>query len=370
MRVLSLFDGMACGMIAMENSVVHVDQYWAYEIDKYAIAAAKHNYPDIKEMGDVFNADFTEMTGCDFLIGGSPCTYWSIARANSSGREVEAHGIGWDLFQQYVRALRTVRPKWFIYENNKSMSQQVKQSISDAFGFEPICINSSLVSAQNRQRLYWVGRLNQRGEYDKVEVRQPDDKHITVKDILDYDVGQAICVASRGRYNEDGTTSQHFEVRGEKTNALTTVAKDNLCAIPIRVGTYPRADGRQTQGQAYRIYSIDGKSVTLKSNAGGVGSKTGLYAIQSACAEKSYIVKDSKIYINGTAYHTTLKDGNYIVRSLSVNECKRLQTVPDSYDLTCVSNSRAYKLLGNGWTCDVITHIINECVGSTGGEIR
>ena len=166
MKVLSLFDGMACGMIAMRIAGVEVESYDAYEIDKYAIKTAQHNFPMIKEHGDVFGADFTQYEGVDFLLGGSPCTYWSIAQTKN--RETVASGMGWELFSQYVRALHEAKPKYFIYENNKSMSKAIRESITETFGFEPICINSALVSAQNRQRLYWVGKRNEDGTYSKV----------------------------------------------------------------------------------------------------------------------------------------------------------------------------------------------------------
>ena len=125
MNILSLFDGMACGMIAMQLAGVDVESYDAYEIDKYAIKTAQHNFPMIKEHGDVFDADFTQYEGVDFLIGGSPCTYWSIAQTKN--RETVASGMGWELFSQYVRALHEAKPKYFIYENNKSMSKEFAQ---------------------------------------------------------------------------------------------------------------------------------------------------------------------------------------------------------------------------------------------------
>src|SRR5574344_1648504 len=182
-KILSLFDGMACGMIAMQLAGVEVESYDAYEIDKYAIKTAQHNFPMIKEHGDVFDADFTQYEGVDFLIGGSPCTYWSIAQTKN--RETVASGMGWELFSQYVRALHEAKPKYFIYENNKSMSKQIRASIDEAFGFEAVLINSALVSAQNRQRLYWVGKRNEDGTYSKVNVEQPADMGILLKDVLD-----------------------------------------------------------------------------------------------------------------------------------------------------------------------------------------
>lgn len=183
MKVLSLFDGMACGMLAMQRAGIEVDRYVAYEIDKYAVQTSTHNFPHVEHRGDVFKADFTEFEGFDFLVGGSPCTYWSIAQKNN--RETEASGIGWELFSQYVRALHEAKPRFFVYENNKSMSKAIRASIDEAFGFEAVCINSALVSAQNRQRLYWVGKRNEDGTYSKVDIEQPEDRGILLKDILE-----------------------------------------------------------------------------------------------------------------------------------------------------------------------------------------
>ena len=183
MKVLSLFDGMACGMLAMRSAGITVDRYVAFEIDKYAVQTSAHNFPMIEHRGDVFQADFTEFLGFDFVVGGSPCTYWSIAQKNN--RETEASGMGWELFSQYVRAVKEAQPLYFIYENNKSMSKAIRQSITETFGFEPVCINSALVSAQNRQRLYWVGKRNLNGTYSRVHVEQPNDRGILLRDVLD-----------------------------------------------------------------------------------------------------------------------------------------------------------------------------------------
>ena len=361
MKVLSLFDGMCCGMLAMQAAGVEVDRYVAYEIDKYAIKVASHNFPQIEQCGDVFKADFTQYEGFDYLIGGSPCTYWSIAQKNN--RETEASGLGWELFSQYVRALHEAKPKFFIYENNKSMSKQIRASIDKTFGFEAVGINSSLVSAQNRQRLYWVGKRNEDGTYSKVDVQQPEDRGILLKDVLDNAVAWqdkayayttrccaaipddtlekhrhtmvaepvAECVSSRGRYLDTGCrnvkseagTEQRFEARGGgKTNALTTVQKDNMVAQPVST-------------------TVDGKAV---------GQET---------SSKIYEVRNGLITIKDKQYPIKLADGFYIIRKLTVSECKRLQTVPEWYDFSVISNSQAYKCLGNGWTVEVIAHLIN-----------
>ena len=497
-KILSLFDGMACGMLAMKKAGVKVEEYTAYEIDKYAIQTATHNFPMIKECGDIFKADFKQYKDIDYIVGGSPCTFWSIAQKNK--RETEASGLGWELFSQYVRALNEVKPKYFIYENNKSMSKAIRESITKTFGFEPICINSALVSAQNRQRLYWVGKRNEDGTYSKVDVKQPNDKGILIKDILEsgedltskskgwtltasyngavpwntiersqrnmvaepvgttkdnkaycltsgysngsgenignyaahtlkkgcktmvaepvnvtannkahtikaqyYKNGMANFVTNGGhsasavaepvcmRYErsekakqvrkeyEQGKVHHGFHELSElhprtdgKTNTLSTVLKDNPICEPVRVGALPRPNGELSTSQAMRVYSTEGKSVNLTAGGGGMGGKTGLYAVPIefeediptkaiSCADgKSYTVyevKDGLITIKGKQYKIKLEDGYYIIRKLTVLECKRLQTVPEWYEFP-VSDTQAYKMLGNGWTVDVIAHLI------------
>lgn len=359
---------MSCGMLAFQKAGISVERYVAYEIDKYAIQTSQHNFLMIEQKGDVFGADFTQYEGFDAVIGGSPCTYWSIAQKNN--RETEASGMGWELFSQYVRAIHEAKPRFFVYENNKSMSQAIRASIDEAFGFEAICINSARVSAQNRNRLYWVGVRNTDGTYSKANIKQPEDLGILLKDILEC---ECFCVAERGRYAEDGSIEQRFEAREDgKSNVLTTVQKDNNIAEPVRIGCYPSPDGTLKNSQGMRLYSVDGKSVNLTAQGGGMGAKTGLYAIPvefnentpikaiSAADGKTYTVyevKDGLIAIKGKQYPIKLPDGFYIIRKLTVRECMRLQTVPEWYEFP-VSNSQAYKMLGNGWTVDVIAHIL------------
>ena len=154
MRILSLFDGISCGMVALERANIKVDRYVAYEIEENAIKVSKHNYPMIEQKGDVFKAKYIEGE-FDLLIGGSPCTYWSIAKAGDN-RETTSSGLGWELFMQYVRALREVKPKYFLYENNESMSDDIKNEITKQLGVEPIMIDSADFSAQIRKRYYWT----------------------------------------------------------------------------------------------------------------------------------------------------------------------------------------------------------------------
>ena len=408
------------------------------------------------------------------------CTYWSIAQKNN--RETEASGLGWELFSQYVRAVREVKPKFFIYENNKSMSNAIRESITKTFGFEPICINSALVSAQNRQRLYWVGKRNADGTYSKVDVKQPEDKGILLKDILNsgddlttnnkawtltasYNgavawntiersqrkmVVEPVNITNEGKsqtikaqyqqssianfckytstYGATGVAEPVNTTIGGKAQCLrATYYKDGVrnivgnnidkktgVAEPVRVGALPRPNGELSTSQAMRVYSIEGKSVNLVSGGGGMGGKTGLYAVPikvgeinnggqgnriysvegksvsqtatsggvgsntglyaipvefendkpikaTSCADGKtytvYEVKDGLITIKGKQYPIKLIDGYYIIRKLTVSECKRLQTVPEWYEFP-VSDTQAYKMLGNGWSVDVIVHLI------------
>lgn len=342
------------------------------------------------------------------LLGGSPCTHWSIAQTKN--RETEPSGIGWDLFENYLIALDKFQPDYFLYENNKSMSRQIREEIPKRVGFEPICINSALVSAQNRQRLYWVGKRNQDGIYSQVEVEQPEDRGILLRDIFETGMAwneKGYCLAA----NRGGHSLPHDLVFG----------KNNYAAEPVRIGTI-ESDARNQEecdSKQYRVYSPDGKSVTLCGQGGGVGAKTGLYAVPtncdvvvtennircqrrdkkhstvqgshvSFCDSKSqtmspshvpniietasgktvpvYEVRDGFISIKGKQYPIKLADGFYIIRKLTVTECKRLQTVPDSY-LFPVSDTQAYKMLGNGWTVDVIVYLLSHCDGVTADPV-
>lgn len=154
MKVLSLFDGISCGMVALERAGIPVEKYVAYEIEENAIKVSKSNYPTIQQKGNVFNAVYKQGE-FDILIGGSPCTYWSIAKAGD-GRETTSSGFGWELFMQYVRALNEVKPKYFLYENNESMSDAIKEEITKQLAVEPIMIDSADFSAQIRKRYYWT----------------------------------------------------------------------------------------------------------------------------------------------------------------------------------------------------------------------
>ena len=303
MRILSLFDGICCGHLALERAGIKIDSYDAYEIEPNAIKATQANFPDVVHHGDVTQEDFTKYKGkIDLLIGGSPCTNLS-----SAGNRQGLKGSQSKLFYEYARALEEVQPKYFLLEN-VVMKKEWEDIITNILGVEPIEINSSLVSAQNRRRLYWTNILN---------VTQPKDRGIKLEDILD-DVefkNYKNPAAIRGRrlnkativgrrldenghrqdYDKTIPISQCLEVRAsntDKSNCLTTVDKDNVLT-PLPVGRYPDA---------------------FKNNL-------------------------------PFRYYTT-------------KEMCRLQTLPDSF-LNMIPESAARKALGNGWTVNVISHIFS-----------
>lgn len=336
------------------------------------------------------------------LIGGSPCTHWSIAQTKN--RETEASGIGWELFLNYRIARDKYQPDYFLYENNKSMSPAIRTQITAELGVEPVLINSALVSAQNRQRLYWVGKRNPDGTYSQVPVEQPEDREILLRDIMEAGVAwseKSYCITAteaKGS-NPQQTLTKHrrtmvaepIVVNGMKNGKARTAdahmgkLENNLVprinnpnpakqqydciAEPVRVGTIENdAKNQDHDSQQYCVYSPGGKSVTCCGNGGGLGAKTGLYATPvgdpDGKAWPVYEVRDGFITIKGKRYPIKLRDGFYIIRKLTVRECMRLQTVPEEYVFP-VSDSQAYKMLGNGWTVDVIAHIMSHFTGLT-----
>lgn len=383
MKVLSLFDGISCGRVALERAGIAVECYYASEIDKYATAVSQKNYPDIIRLGDIRNIDFTQFIGkIDLIIGGSPCQDLSIAKQNRQGLSGERSGLFW----KFVEAVKIIKPKYFLLENVASMSTENRAIISDALGVEPVLINSALVSAQQRKRLYWCNW----------PVEQPKDKNIYLKDILESGLpytDKSYCLTSNynGAYFSHGVITKQrsmvaeliccalrtreygkqLEVRKDnKANAMTSVTTDSMVCGGIGVksvnkfqeikkfnpdksdalvaGYYKAPFNQQATGvftplvigacgkpcQGNRVYSVRGKSVCLSANGGGKGAKTGLYKID-------------------------LPDGDYYVRKLTPIECERLQTLPDDYTFG-VSNTQRYKMIGNGWTVDVLAHIFRE----------
>ena len=279
-------------MVALERAGFTVDRYVAYEIDKNAIKVSQNNYPQIEQCGDVTSADFSQYKGFDLVIGGSPCTNWSCAKNHTAKEKKERYineGIGWELFKQYARAIEEVQPKYFLYENNYRISENIVSAITDILGVEPIMINSALVSAQNRRRLYWTNIPN---------VTQPADKGLVIRDI----------------YVPDKSLE-----RVDSRIAQTAIKTKNYIKYDISNKGY--------YSQAHRLYYMDGKAPT-----------------QARCRTE-------------TKTNILLDEDTYRYKIISPIECERLQTLPDNYTAG-LPKTRRFEVLGNGWTVDVIAHIL------------
>lgn len=320
MNVLSLFDGMSCGQLALNRLGIKVDKYFASEIDPYAIQISRKNFPEMIHLGDVTKVRGEDLPSIDLLLGGSPCQGFSFA-----GKQLNFKDPRSKLFFEFVRLYKELKPKYFLLEN-VNMKQEYQDVISEHLGVKPIRLNSALVSAQNRVRLYWTN----------ITVNSlPDDKGILLKDILEYE--------TENEYKEP-----YVKLNG---NSLGCVG---------HVGKSPK--------QATRIYSVDNKSQCLTALGGGQGGKTGLYQIPIVDRDKSYCL-DANYYKGASwdQYKTKarrqlvkLNEGDtFYYRKLTPTECERLQTVPDGYT-EGVSNTQRYKMLGNGWTVDVIVHLLKN----------
>ena len=291
------------------------------------------------------------------LIGGSPCTHWSIAQTKN--RETEASGIGWELFLNYRIARDKYKPDYFLYENNKSMSPAIRTQITAELGVEPVLINSALVSAQNRQRLYWVGRRNPDGTYSQVPVEQPEDRGILLRDILE--TGFPLREKSYALQTGHSATAEDAVARRQRNAVAELVAIKPLTEKEMEYMVRETKDGRNHFGFDYFHDATKDKSACVTANthkyATPIGGPDGK-------ARPVYEVRDGFIAIKGKRYPIKLRDGFYIIRKLTVHECMRLQTVPEEYVFP-VSDSQAYKMLGNGWTVDVIAHIMSHFEGLT-----
>jgi len=305
LNVLSLFDGISCGQIALERAGIKVNKYFASEIDKHAITVAQHNYPNTIQLGDVANLDVSILPKIFLLQGGSPCQSFSFAgdqngMSTTGGIDVttlehyltlKEQGFKFKgqsyLFWEYVRVLTQLKPKYFLLENVK-MKKKWQDIISGVLGIEPIEINSALVSAQNRKRLYWTNIKN---------VAAPQDKLITLQDIVD-----------------SNSSSYEFLHKEESKNG-------------VRRGTSFQYDGtgKGNNSQNYRAYFLDGKAGCLRYTA----------------------PHGAKIL---------LLDGR--IRKTTRIEHERLQNLPEGYT-ELVPLNKAKAAIGNGWTVDVISHIFS-----------
>ena len=460
MNVLSLFDGMSCGQIALDQLGIRVDKYYASEIDKYAIAVAKKNYPNTIHVGDITQLDPNDFKNIDLILAGSPCQGFSFA-----GKQLAFDDPRSALFFEFIRLLKAIKPKYFLLENVRMKQQYIDvitQQVSECYPehqgndlfdskIEPILINSALLSAQSRQRLYWTNIPN---------VKQPEDLGIVLKDILEDEVNsefyhgkKSIAYMERGndKWQQAGKRrADRYEQNADKEKSFTITENWHKGVPynyfketkPIQVNPSKKASGRQPyiqdrvfheDGKSHsltasfadrtnvatkpkqvgvasdinghdilkRVYSPEGKSPTLNTMGGGNREPkivSGALRARSKNQdgknvswketkpkqmlelrkdEKSNSItsvsKDSVVVSKIREKSKTVRSGGRASydrhewdsvdelhwRKLTPLECERLQTVPDNYTAS-VSNTQRYKMLGNGWTVEVIAHILTN----------
>ena len=280
LNILSLFDGMSCGQIALERAGIKVDNYFASEIKPHAIKVTQHNYPDTIQLGDVFWSNSWDLPEIDILIGGSPCQ--SISGMSQNGKGLKDMGKS-GLFYYYLECLKKLKPKYFLLENVVGRKDATDE-ITKLMGVEPIKINSNLVSAQNRNRLYWTNIPN---------IEQPNNKNITCKDV---------------RNTENDSNEKLFKSIKFQEHCVKQINSNN-------------------------------KYVTIAENDG-----------KFQCITAGGVPKwNCSVFKIGDKY-----------RIPSVNECEQFQTLPDNYVNSLISDNKAYELIGDGWTVDVIAHILKN----------
>jgi len=349
-NVLSLFDGISCGRLALDRVEIKFEKYYASEVDKYAIAVARYNYPDTIFVGDIRYLKGEDFKEVDLIMGGSPCQNFSFAgkrqgmvtkekiEVTSLEQYLELKEQGFEfegqsyLFWEFARLLKEIKPKWFLLENVR-VAKKWRDVVTNALEVEPIEINSALVSAQNRRRLYWTN----------IPVEGlPEDNGILLKDILEDEVDKKYYIENR-LLNIKGRTSlkkalANLRTPEQKAKCLTAAGQGvsnsgatNLCFC---IG-YLDLKGYDI---IKRVYSIFGKSPTLTTMQGGY--------------------RQPKILV----------DRIIRVRRLTPLECERLQTLPDNYTqyglfedgkVKQISDTQRYKMVGNTWTVDVIAWIFS-----------
>ena len=374
MNVLSLFDGMSCGRIALERLGIKVDNYYASEIDKYAMKVSEANYPDIIQVGDVTELDTSTLPNIDLIMGGSPCQGFSFA-----GKQLAFDDPRSALFFEFVRCVKELKPKYFLLENVR-MKKEYLDIISEHMGVEPIMINSALVSAQNRVRYYWTNIPG---------VEQPEQRGMVLRDILENKEIESLSDKAIDYMNRSsskwsgGKTRKDIYIKHESEKSMCLTANMHkgvpygviATNKPVQVGEAIDINGHDI---LKRVYSEDGKSPTLNACTGGnrepkvvCGAWRGRYykdgvrqdhkgSVAGKTKQMLELRKDEK-----TNTVTTVQKDNVVVkddvywRKLTPIECERLQTVPDDYT-NHVSNTQRYKMLGNGWTVEVIAHILQN----------
>jgi DNA (cytosine-5)-methyltransferase 3A len=348
MKILSLFDGISCARVAIERLGIKIEKYYASEIDKYAIQIAQKNYPDTIQVGDITKLKGEDFKDIDLMIGGSPCQDLSIAKKDRQGLKGARSG----LFFEYVRLLKEVEPKYFILENVNSMPKEARIQITEIMGVEPIMINASLVSAQNRKRLFWTNIPG---------VTQPEDLGILLKYILqDANTEDLKSYAIDANYFKGANWKQYKE-KGRRQLVVATLDE----------GTWAKR-----YEQIRRVYGVEGISPTLPTGTGGgvipkifipTNTKLGYdiaknredgirLQFQNSKTARGRVIK-GKAQTLQTSLNAGVLD-NSMIRKLTPIECERLQCLPDNYT-EGVSNTQRYKALGNAFNVEVVRHILS-----------
>lgn len=385
MNVLSLFDGMSCGRIALDQLGIKVDNYYACEIDKYAMQVSQANYPEIIQLGDVCDVKSKDLPKIDLILAGSPCQGFSFA-----GKQLAFDDPRSALFFEFIRLLKECKPKYFLLENvrmKKEYLQVISEQVSACypeipFGIEPTMICSSLVSAQSRKRYYWTNIPN---------VTQPEQKGIVLRDILETRVNQdrlsdmtnqdnkAYCLTTtypcaRPQRSMEKSEKSMIPVEDTVPDSTTLIydSKDKSHS-PMQVGIATDINGHDI---LKRVYSEDGKSPTVNTCQGGNREPkvlAGAYRARSIDKDGNRVswkeVKPKQMLelrrdeksntVTSVQKDNVLTQDEVYWRKLTPLECERLQTVPDNYT-DHVSNSQRFKMLGNGWTIEVIKHIFKN----------
>ena len=339
MNVLSLFDGMSCGRIALERLGIQVDNYYASEIDKYAIQVSQANYPDIIQVGDVTELDTSTLPKIDLIMGGSPCQGFSFA-----GKQLAFDDPRSALFFEFVRCVEELKPKYFLLENVR-MKKEYLDVISEYMGVEPIMINSALVSAQNRVRYYWTNIPG---------IEQPEQRGIVLRDILETKEVEGLSDKAIDYMNRSsskwsgGKTRKDIYIKHESEKGMCLTANMHK-GVPygvIAVDSYREVRTEEAKQLRKEMRQKTGKDHTpfrAKKLVPREDGKVGTLTTSLTNDHKISLTKKQEVYW----------------RKLTPVECERLQTVPDNYT-NHVSNTQRYKMLGNGWTIEVIAHILKN----------
>ena len=387
MNVLSLFDGMSCGQQALERAGIEVENYFASEIDKYAIQVTMANYPNTIQLGSVVNVDGYSLPKIDLLIGGSPCQSFSFAgkrngMATTDEQEIltlehylklKAEGYEFEgqsyLFWEFMRLLYEVKPKYFLLENVE-MGEKWEGVLTQAIGVHALHINSALVSAQNRKRIYFTNiGMESAGlfGYPVSIIEKPKDKKILLKDILESEVDEKYFLSEKSFIFDRIKNNHPFTPRIPNENQKSNYIKIGGSGVDDLIvhNTMPRSSTTGKGGTGH-LSRADGKTYCLdtgNTNAVEVREVKQLSTNNKSNGGTQPYQQDRIYDVNGIspALQAQLPNGSTMIntsriRRLTPIECERLQTVKDNYT-NYVSDSQRYKMLGNGWTIEVISHI-------------